>query len=143
MNTSNDRSVPTGMFGIARDVAASPDAEQALRESESKLRSLFENLPDVVVLIDRNAHILFVNRDQPNARRKTLIGECAFDLVTPEYQTVCRRGLDQAIATGRPQAFETQDVVGRWWSCQAVPLAEKDGAPGMSWSFAPTSPRNV
>jgi PAS domain S-box-containing protein len=54
----DDRGIPTGAMGITRDATQRRQAEKALRESESKLRSLFENLPDLVLLIDRDAHII-------------------------------------------------------------------------------------
>lgn len=119
--------IPTGALGITRDVTARRQAEKALRESEGKLRSLFENLPNLVMMVDQNARILFVNRDQANATREALLGDCAFSLITPEYQNMCRRGLEQAISTGQPQAFVVQDIVALWWSCQVVPIAGENG----------------
>jgi beta-phosphoglucomutase len=123
----DESGMPVSLLGITRDATDRHDTEDALRESEGKLRSLFENLPDLVMVIDREAQIMFVNRDQVNATRESLLGRCAFELIVPEYQDVCRRGLSRAVATGQPQAFEVQDVVSLWWSCQVVPLSGEDG----------------
>jgi beta-phosphoglucomutase len=125
------RGALTGMIGITRDVTARLKAERALRESESKLRGLFENLPDLVVMIDHEGHIRFVNREQPQYNGESLLGRCGFDLIAPEHEPILRLALDRAISTGSPQIVETQDTLGAWWACRFVPLgkeADDDGA---------------
>ena len=127
----DDRGVPTGILGITRDVTGRREAQKALRESESKLRSLFENLPDIVLMVDEDGNILFVNRDQPQYGEKSLLGESGFSFITPEYQASCHRALAQAIASGPTQATEAQDVLGFWWSFRVVPLVRENGERGL------------
>ncbi|MCD4727439.1 MAG: PAS domain S-box protein, partial [Pirellulales bacterium] len=62
--------VPTGLLGITRDVTEHRRAERALRESEATLRGLFENLPDLVMMLDQNANIQFINRAQSGISRE-------------------------------------------------------------------------
>ncbi len=50
-----------GIFGISRDVTAKLEAERKLKESEAKLKLLFENSNDIVVLIDHDRVVQFVN----------------------------------------------------------------------------------
>lgn len=118
----DDEGMPTGILGITRDITQRRKAEQALRESESKLRSLFENLPDLVVTIDRNAHVHFVNRGTPQIDREMLLGADGFTFVAPLHQNACRNALEQAFVSGQPQAAEFQDIFGHWWSSRLVPL---------------------
>lgn len=45
---------PVGTFGITNDVTARIEAEEALKKSEQKYRSIFENIHDVYYRTDRN-----------------------------------------------------------------------------------------
>jgi len=123
----DDRGMPAGALGITRDVTRRRQAEEASRESESKLRSLFENLPDLVVVVDRDARILFANHDHIDYTRESMLDKSALSFVTPEYQTTSRRTLEQTFATGLPQSVEMQDIFGLWWLCRLVPFVEENG----------------
>lgn len=52
---------PIGIVAVSRDVTARKRMEDALRESEEKLRLYFENISDVVFLIDSELRILNVS----------------------------------------------------------------------------------
>ena len=121
----DEEGIPTAVLGVARDISGRREAERALSESESKLRSLFDNLPDVVATVDRDAAIYFVNRGAPGMDRDTLQSMCGFSLVAPEHQQLCRGALHAAFETGQPQMVEFQDIFGGWWSVRAALLAEE------------------
>ena len=122
--------MPTGILGITRDISKRKEAERAMRESEGKLRSLFENLPDIVVMADQDGNVLFVNRDQPQYSGGSLLGTCGFDLISPEYRERFRQTLNQTVSIGLPQVVESQDILGLWWSFRIVPLDGEDGKSG-------------
>jgi beta-phosphoglucomutase len=132
----DDRGMPTGILGITRDVTRRRESERASRESEAKLRSLFENLPDLVLLVDEGGGILFLNREQPQYNGRSLLGQCGFDLIAPEHRAAVQRGLSQAVSSGLPHAFEVQDAVGAWWSCRFVPLNGENGKNGARLAMA-------
>ena len=52
---------PTAIFEINNDVTDRKKAEEALRQSEQRLRSLFEFSPDAIVVTDRSGRIADVN----------------------------------------------------------------------------------
>lgn len=122
----DERGVPCGILGITRDVSVRREAQRALRKSESQLRDLFENLPDVVAVVDRDGRCHFVNRSTPSLEKEQLLGQCGFDWIVQEYREPCRRALEQAIDTGLSQAVEIQDVFGHWWSLRIVSTAPQD-----------------
>jgi beta-phosphoglucomutase len=124
----DERGMPTGALGITRDASRRRETERALRESEGKLRSLLENLPDLVLVLDRDANVLFVNHSRTKYSPETLLGNSGLAFVTPEYQAISRQTLDQALATGLPHSMEVQDVFGLWWLCRLVRLADENGA---------------
>jgi beta-phosphoglucomutase len=128
----DDHGVPVGMLGVTRDVTGRHEAEEALRESEAKLRSLFENIPDIVVVVDRDGNVRFINHGLQPSDIRTMLGVSIFTFIAPEHQAVLRRSLDQAISSGLPQIAEAQDILGRWWSCRVVPLVTDNGTKGVS-----------
>jgi PAS domain S-box-containing protein len=120
--------IPTGMLGITRDISERRKAEQALCESENLLRSLFENLPDFVIMVDRKGIIRFTNRILQPDTPQPKPGDCSFDMIAPEYQEICHRVLDLAFSTGQPQSASGKDVFGHWWSSRIVALPKEDNS---------------
>jgi PAS domain S-box-containing protein len=51
------------VFSIARDITEQRRAEQELRRREQELASLFDNCPDVIVRLDRDARALYMNSE--------------------------------------------------------------------------------
>lgn len=104
------------------------DSEQreheALRDLEARLWSLFENLPDLILLLDRDARIDFANRILPGANWQVLLGSDAFGYIVPEHRGRCLEAHRQVILTGHVQTVEALDIYGNWWACRFAPLAE-------------------
>jgi len=53
---------PTGFVAISRDISERKWAEEALRESEEKFRSIFESASDCMIYLDRSGRILDANQ---------------------------------------------------------------------------------
>lgn len=102
----DEAGLPASILGVTRDISQRREAERALRESEHKLRILLENLPDLVLVVDRNAVIQFANRGLPHVDRRSLLGACGFDRIIPECRDACHQALDQAFASGLPQTCQ-------------------------------------
>ena len=74
---SSDGSV-AAVLAIGRDITERKRIEQALRQREQELITLFDNSPDVVLRLDRNLRTLYVNSTWERVTgisRKTALGK--------------------------------------------------------------------
>ncbi len=55
----NDR--PVGIRGISIDITESKKAQQELKESEERYRTIIESFPDIIMISDLNGNIIFAN----------------------------------------------------------------------------------
>ncbi len=98
----------TGNYWIYRDITERRRAERALMESETRLRMVTENAPDIIVELDSRGHILFMNRVLTGFKLSDVIGQDFCNWVPQKYHALMRRTLEQVFLTGKPQDFETQ-----------------------------------
>jgi PAS domain S-box-containing protein len=105
----------TGVQVLCRDITARVKAEQTLRESEEKIRSLFEASADGICLVDEGGIIIEANRaleEISGIPREEAVGrpiwEIANRMLIPEYIApnfvgVMRSDVQQLLGTGRSQ----------------------------------------
>jgi len=123
----DEHGMPSEVLGITRDTTERRKAEHAMRESEYTLRSLFENLPDVVATIDRDGTLHFINRGISGLSREALSGTTAFDVIALEHRATAIQALQGALADRDSRCIEVQDIFGHWWSCRFIaPFIESD-----------------
>jgi PAS domain S-box-containing protein len=101
------------------------------QESEARWRSVLENAPDLILLVDRKGEIVFSNQDWLSDQ-DYLTGRRALDYVSPEYledaeakfETVFRRG-EQAQFMGL--LYESIDPpVTAWYSVRLGPVIQNE-----------------
>ncbi|WP_425260800.1 PAS domain-containing protein [Rubrivivax sp. RP6-9] len=140
-----------GLFGVARDVTAARQAELDLRDSEARLRSVFDVLAEGIMVFDRQGRMLSAN---PGAAQllglplDALVGDW-FDVSgwhpladdgSPKPPETLPPAL--ALATGLPQR-DVDVLVGgpqgqrRWFRLNAEPIpgGVHAGAPAVALSF--------
>ncbi|MBC8870350.1 MAG: PAS domain-containing sensor histidine kinase [Planctomycetes bacterium] len=98
-----------------------------LEETNARLRGLLDNLPDYVVIIDREGIIHFLNRRQPNGAIERLIGQHYCDYAPAEDQPRWRELLHRAFQSTEIRSYEAMDRDGVLYAARLVPLVE-DGA---------------
>lgn len=123
-----------GVVGMAFDVTDQRRAEDALRESESRLRTIIESEPECVKLVDRQGRLLEMNpaglamieADSLEQVR----GQHMSDVVVPEHRAAFL-DLQSRVFTGETRTLEFE-VTGfrgrrRWLATHAVPLRDATG----------------
>ncbi|MBC2712594.1 MAG: PAS domain S-box protein [Desulfosarcina sp.] len=103
-NSSDDLIV-----GIGQDTTRRKFFEASFRESEEKWRSLMENSPDHIMLMDLDGHILFANRSFMGIEKPDLIVKTLVSLISPEFEPVVRACMEGVVARGKSDACQVEN----------------------------------
>lgn len=109
---------------LTKEVAERKQAEKALQKSEGMLRSLFENLPDFVIVVDREANIRFANHPSSWGDPEQMQGTSGLGHVAPECRQACEEALARGFASGEVQYLRVRAIDDSWWDCRLVPLRD-------------------
>lgn len=83
----------------------------ALRASEATFRSLVENVPDIIVNINLEGIITFINRANGDRQPENLIGESAIQFHTnAEYQALLKENMTRVLKTGETISYESEEA---------------------------------
>jgi len=99
-----------GIVQSVRDLSQKKQAEETLRESETRYRRLFELLPDAVI-VHSNGKIISLNAmavDIFGAKAPAeLIGRDIFSLIHPDYRNLAASQMEEAILAGKSSKLHT------------------------------------
>jgi PAS domain S-box-containing protein len=134
----NKSGQPIGFRGIIRDITERKQAEEALRQSEAKLKALFETLPVGVSILDAERKISFMNpaleRILDISRERLLKGDYKSrtylrldrtPMPAKEYASV-RAFKEQRVVHNVETGVVKEDGNVIWVSVSAVPVAFPD-----------------
>jgi PAS domain S-box-containing protein len=93
---------------VKRDVTARRRAEEALRESEERWRSLVDSAPAFIMTVDREGRIRTMNRLREGWRREEVVGTPIWAFAPPEMAPRMKAALEHVFATGEVSRFETE-----------------------------------
>ena len=118
-----------GTCGISRDITGYYRAEQALRESEAKWRSLVQSAPDMISTMNLSYQIEFINRVPPRIglTTKDVIGKSVFDFLTVEHHDRFKKACARVIETGEVTTYEVQGRMSGNWYASCLGAIKQDG----------------
>ncbi|MCM8625371.1 ATP-binding protein [Accumulibacter sp.] len=120
--TGNELSRIVGFF---EDVTEHKLAEDALRDSEAKLRTLFNHSPDLIFTVDAEGDILLTNRPlpypvgAPGNKRSDLI-------LPPEVRPAYLEKLRDVFESGRVDHCQYTSSDATWWEIRMVPISSAE-----------------
>jgi two-component system sensor kinase FixL len=89
-----------------KELSALRKAEEALRESERKWRSLAENVPDIIVSVDKDGIIQFINRYITGYDTDNVIGKTIYEYISSDQHEKVRSSIERVFLTGKPDSYE-------------------------------------
>lgn len=113
------------IVGFAEDVTEKVLVEQALRESEQKLRALFNQSPDILMTVDAEGRILMLNRSLPGLSAERAAGQDSRRLFPPELWDWYRQALQGVLASGEIDHVQYSMADGSWWEARIVPILQQ------------------
>ncbi|MFC2041106.1 PAS domain S-box protein [Chloroflexota bacterium] len=100
----------TQFQSVYQDITDRKKAEETLRESEERWHSLVENAPNIIMLIDRDRKIQFINHVVAGLDVKDIIGRSIYDYIQPENHDIVREVVDRVFKTGEAGYYEIRGV---------------------------------
>lgn len=94
---------PQGIICVSRDITERKRAEERLRASETRFRSLAESANDAIIMADQEGRILYWNKSAEQLfgyREEEILGKPLTVLMPERYRESHVRGLARAAASG-------------------------------------------
>ena len=123
------RALSEANLSLREEILERRAAVDELEKSQALWKSLVENAPDCILMMDREGTILFLNR-KDEALSRQLAARAEDGREPTEQQRLLRHALDQMFATGEPVNLELSatGVDGRdlWYATRIGPILRED-----------------
>jgi len=116
-------------MSLQREIEERQRMFDALRTSEAKFRSLVENVPDIIVNINQEGVITFINRTIGERQPENLIGEPATQFHTQvQYQVLLKESMERVFNTGETFSYESEEATegGMQWKINRLGGIKQD-----------------
>ena len=96
------------MLAIVRDLGGRAEYEREVQASEAKLRSILHTAPDVIMTVDRQGRIVFINRTLPPHSVEQVLGTSCYDYVPPASRPRVQHAIEHVFTTRGFDAYEVE-----------------------------------
>ena len=116
----------TYLISIFRNVTQRRQVEKKLKESDRNWYSLLKNVPDLILNLNCDGTILFINHAIPGYAVEDIIGRRVYDFIPSEQHRKTREAIKKVFTSGETLSFETS-IIGpnedlMWYSTRLGPV---------------------
>jgi PAS domain S-box-containing protein len=115
-----------GDIVLYKDITERKQWEDALRDAKEKWASLTENTDDIVMVVDGNGVIQYINRTIPPYTPEETVGKTMYEYVPREQHDVFEKSLREVFKTGEPDSYQVSSSIPKigtmWFSTKVVPI---------------------
>jgi len=115
------------LVGFMEDITERKLADEALRESEAKLRDLFQQSPDIIMTVDIQGKILLMNRSTPALPAERAEGHSCLALMPKKFRKWFRKALKKVFRKGATRQFQYSADDGTYWEGRIIPIRSDEG----------------
>jgi PAS domain S-box-containing protein len=122
----NQEGKHVGILGVSRDITERKRAEEALQASEEQWRSLAQNAPNLIIIVNPDGIIQFINRTVSGFTIEEATGKSIYNYIHPQYHHMVKKTIEHVLQTGGPSGYEIEGAGpdGRisWYETQVGPI---------------------
>ena len=110
------------LVGFMEDITERKLADEALRDSEAKLRDMFQQSPDIIMTVDVKGKVLIMNRSVPALPAERAVGHSSLALMPRDFRKWFRKALKKVFRKGVTRQFQYSADDGTYWEGRIVPI---------------------
>ncbi len=119
-----------GNVVLYKDITERKALEDALRDAKQKWTSLTENTDDIVMIVDSEGIIQYINRTIPPYTPEGTIGKTVYEYVPREQHDTLRSSLKKAFEMGVPLSYVVSSNIPKigtvWFETKIVPVKDDE-----------------
>ncbi len=113
---------------IIQDISISKKIKEAMQGSEEKWHSMVKHVPDVILNVDAEGVIQFVNHPISGIPNEQIVGRTIYDFAEKEFHSRIREVFAGVVTTGETDKFEARnrsvDGILRWYDVHVGPIKQ-------------------
>ncbi len=145
-SAGDDAGAARYVIGVCHDITARKNAELALQKSESILRSVTDNVPDWLLLVDLDLNCRFANREFLARTPSEFVGQSVLELVPLAERQRLASILEYAIRSSNSISTEltiANEAQERHFEVRAAPAIEQGAVAGLTVAITEITQRRL